>query len=103
MTGSRRSTLELQWPDAHWVIEARRDEPLPLFLAAAEREARAIAEQQEPEVKLRQMTEGHNVVDDYSHVSLTLRHHPLSFLRHDLARKRIATCSDAMRRETASG
>ena len=73
-----------------------RDEPLPLFAAAAEREARAIAEQQEPEVTLRQMTEGHNVVEDYSHTGLTLRHHPLSFLRWDLAQKRIVTCAEAI-------
>ncbi|MBP1847354.1 error-prone DNA polymerase [Rhizobium petrolearium] len=91
-----RSSLGLERRDALWAIEALRDEPLPLFAAAAEREARAIAEQQEPDVILRQMTEGHNVVEDYSHTGLTLRHHPLSFLRQDLACKRIVTCSEAM-------
>ncbi len=90
-------SLALKRRDALWAIKALRDEPLPLFTAAAEREAQAIAEQQEPEVELRQMTEGHNVVEDYSHTGLTLRQHPLSFLRHDLAKRQIVTCAEAMR------
>src|SRR5690349_9188649 len=83
-------------PSHRWTIKALRDEPLPLFTAAAEREARAIAEQQEPEVELRQMTDGHNVVEDYSHIGLTLREHPLRFLRADLTKRRIVTCAEAM-------
>ncbi|MBW9115686.1 error-prone DNA polymerase [Rhizobium cauense] len=82
--------------DAIWAIKALRDEPLPLFAAASNREARAIAEQQEPEVSLRQMTDGHNVVQDYSHVGLTLRDHPISFLRKDLCERRIVSCHEAM-------
>ncbi|ARQ62134.1 error-prone DNA polymerase 2 (plasmid) [Rhizobium sp. Kim5] len=89
-------SLRLERRDALWAIKALRDEPLPLFTAAAEREARAIAEQQEPDVALRQMTDGHNVVEDYSHVGLTLREHPLRFLRADLAERRIVTCAQAM-------
>ncbi|NEI65026.1 error-prone DNA polymerase [Rhizobium leguminosarum] len=89
-------SLGLERRDALWAIKALRDEPLPLFAAAAEREARTIAEQQEPEVELRQMTEGHNVVADYSHIGLTLRDHPIAFLRRDLAQRRIVTCAEAM-------
>jgi len=89
-------SLKLQRRDAIWAIKALRDEPLPLFAAAAEREASVIAEQQEPEVELRQMTEGHNVVEDYGHVGLTLREHPIAFLRKDLQQRNIVTCSDAM-------
>lgn len=70
-----------------------RDEPLSLF--AAKREARTIAEQQ-PDVELPQMTEGHNVIEDYSHTGLTLREHPLSFLRRNLSERRIVTCQEAM-------
>lgn len=88
--------LGLERRDALWAIKALRDEPLPLFVAAAEREARVIAEQQEPDVDLKQMTDGHNVVEDYRHVGLTLRQHPLHFLRADLARRRIVSCADAM-------
>ncbi|MBB4226986.1 error-prone DNA polymerase [Rhizobium mongolense] len=89
-------SLRLERRDALWAIKALRNEPLPLFAAAAEREARVIAEQQEPEVELRQMTEGHNVVEDYSHTGLTLRQHPLSFLRSDLTKRRIVPCAEAM-------
>ena len=88
--------LTLERRDALWAIKALRDEPLPLFAAAAEREAMAIAEQREPAVSLRQMTDGHNVIEDYSHTGLTLRQHPLSFLRKDLAARNIITCADAM-------
>ncbi len=89
-------SLKLQRRDALWAIKALRDEPLPLFAAAAEREQRTIAEQREPEVSLRQMTEGHNVIQDYSHTGLTLRHHPLAFLRKDLTARNIVTCEEAM-------
>ncbi|MGO8104728.1 error-prone DNA polymerase [Rhizobium leguminosarum] len=89
-------SLELQRRDALWAIKALRDEPLPLFVAAAEREMRTIAEQQEPDVELRQMTDGHNVIQDYSHTGLTLREHPIAFLRKDLAARSIVTCGEAM-------
>jgi error-prone DNA polymerase len=89
-------SLRLQRRDALWAIKALRDEPLPLFAAAAEREERVIAEQQEPEVELRQMTDGHNVVEDYGHVGLTLREHPVAFLRKDLQKRNIVTCKEAM-------
>lgn len=56
-------SLRLERRDALWAIKALRDEPLPLFTAAAE---------QEPEVELQQMTDGHNVVEDYSHTGPTL-------------------------------
>ncbi|RDJ10124.1 error-prone DNA polymerase [Rhizobium phaseoli] len=89
-------SLKLQRRDAIWAIKALREAPLPLFAAAAEREVKVIPEQQEPEVRLRQMTEGHNVVQDYGHVGLTLRDHPITFLRRDLQKRNIVTCSEAM-------
>lgn len=55
-----------------------------------------VAEQQEPEVALRQMTDGHNVIEDYSHTGLTLRQHPVAFLRKDLSARNIITCAEAM-------
>lgn len=89
-------SMRLERPEMLWAIKALRDEPLPLFAAAAEREMRAIAEQVEPRVELRQMTEGHNVVEDYGHTGLTLRDHPIAFLRADLAKRSIVTCEEAM-------
>ena len=41
---------------ALWAIKAMRDEPFPLFAAAANRKREVVAEQQEPDVALRQMS-----------------------------------------------
>ncbi|MCV3243475.1 error-prone DNA polymerase [Mesorhizobium sp. ZC-5] len=82
--------------EALWAIKALRDEPLPLFAAASAREA-AVPELDEPAVPLRPMTAGGEVVEDYGHVGLTLRAHPVSFLRGDLTQRRIVSCAAAMR------
>jgi error-prone DNA polymerase len=89
-------SLKLERRQALWDIKALRDEPLELWAAAAEREARTFSEMQEPEVELKSMAEGREVVEDYSHTGLTLRAHPMSFLRNDLKAKRIVTCAEAM-------
>lgn len=91
-----RPSLGLARREALWAIRALRDEPLPLFAAAAVREATGVKEQDEPEVSLRPMTAGREVVEDYGHVGLTLRQHPLSFLRSDLKRRRILSCAEAI-------
>lgn len=82
---------------ALWAIKALRDEPLPLFAAAARKQQTIIEELNEPDVALRPMTAGGEVVQDYGHVGLTLREHPMAFLRSDLARRRIVTCADAVK------
>ena len=91
-----RSALGLARREALWAIKALRDEPLPLFAAAASREDIAIPETNEPAIALRPMTAGSEVVEDYGHVGLTLRRHPIAFLRADLQTRRIVTCMDAM-------
>jgi error-prone DNA polymerase len=48
----------------------------------------------EPEVELVPMTEGREVVEDYRSIGLTLRRHPLFFLRQELTERRILSCSD---------
>jgi error-prone DNA polymerase len=90
-----RPSLGLARREALWAIRALRDEPLPLFAAAAKREDEVIAELDEPAVFLRPMTEGNEVVEDYGHVGLTLRAHPVSFLRDDLERRGIVSCEAA--------
>jgi error-prone DNA polymerase len=90
-----RPALSLARREALWAIKALRDEPLPLFAAAAAREAEPVAEIEEPAVALRAMTAGGEVVEDYGHVGLTLRSHPVSFLRAELRRKRLVTCEEA--------
>lgn len=90
-------SLELERRQALWDIKALRDEPLELWAAADEREAKTLSEMQEPEITLKSMMEGREVVEDYLHTGLTLRAHPVSFLRCDLTAKRIVTCAEAMR------
>ena len=75
--------------DALWTLKGLRDKPLPLF------EAMLTAETDEPEVAIKPMTAGSEVVQDYGHVGLSLRQHPLAFLRGELKQRRILTCKDA--------
>ena len=89
-------SLSLARREALWAIKALRDEPLPLFAAAAARENALVPEIREPPVALRPMTAGGEVVEDYGHVGLTLREHPVAFLRADLCARRIMTCREAM-------
>jgi len=89
-------SLRLQRRQALWVIKGLRDDTLPLFAAAAAREDDVVREVHEPNVELRPMTAGGEVVEDYRHAGLTLRAHPVSFLRDDLAKRQIVTCAKAM-------
>ena len=90
-----RPSLGLARREASWAIKALRDHALPLFAAADEREGRLAPEIVEVPVGLRPMTDGREVVEDYGHAGLTLRSHPLSFLRKELARRRMVTCAEA--------
>ena len=78
--------LGLDRRQALWKIRGLGAKPLPLFAFA---EARAL----EPEVALTPMTEGREVVEDYRAVQLSLRAHPLAFLRPELDRRGIAPCA----------
>jgi error-prone DNA polymerase len=80
---------------ALWEIRALGERPLPLF-SHAEGKARqgsnappieegTIEEGSEPAVSLPVMPPAREVVEDYRHLGLTLREHPLSFLRAGLA------------------
>jgi error-prone DNA polymerase len=72
-------SLGLDRRQALWRVRGLGGTPLPLFAAA---EARA----NEPAVTLTPMADGREVVEDYRAVQLTLRSHPLAFLRSDLER-----------------
>lgn len=91
-----RSALGLARRDALWAIKGLRDAPLPLFAAAAERERQAVPELLEPAVGLRPMPTGREVLEDYARTGLSLKGHPVEFLRPDLTRRGMATCRDAM-------
>jgi len=77
-----------------WKVKGLGEAPLPLFAAADAREAAFGPEGLEPEVALRPMSDGRDVVEDYRTMQLSLRAHPLSFLRQDLARRGIRPCAD---------
>ncbi|NUB04641.1 error-prone DNA polymerase [Azospirillum sp. Vi22] len=84
--------MGLRRREAAWAIWALRDEALPLFtVAGAEREA------EEPEVILRPMSAGGEVVEDYTTVSLSLRNHPVAFLRQDLDSLGFIPCAELAR------
>ncbi|WP_312084823.1 error-prone DNA polymerase [Brevundimonas sp.] len=87
-----RPALGLNRRDALWAIKGLRDTPLPLFVAAGARDQQP--ELVEPDADLKPMTPGREVVEDYSHIGLTLRDHPLSFLRGDLQSRHVMTCAD---------
>jgi error-prone DNA polymerase len=80
-------TLSLDRRQALWAIRGLADTALPLF-AGAEAEAA-----KEPAIVLPPMREGNEVVEDYRSTGLTLRRHPVSFLREELARERIVSCA----------
>jgi error-prone DNA polymerase len=90
-----RPALNLARRDAFWAIKALRDDPLPLFAAADARGDAHLPEIVEAAVSLKPMTDGREVVEDYGHTGLTLRQHPVAFLRKDLAKRRHVTCADA--------
>lgn len=71
---------------ALWAIRALSDMPLPLF---ADRTPEII----EPPVTLTPMRQGREVVEDYGSVGLSLRQHPVLFLRPVLTQRGMVTCA----------
>jgi error-prone DNA polymerase len=73
--------LGLSRRDALWAVKALRrsgdKDDLPLFAHAAMAEL-------EPDAALPAMPPGQQVIEDYRHLSLSLKAHPVSFLRADL-------------------
>ena len=77
-----------------WEVRGLGEAPLPLF-AAADRAAETIsAEGIEPAVALRPLTDGREVIEDYRALQLSLRAHPLTFVRDDLARRGVTKRAD---------
>ena len=99
--------LGLDRREALWAIRGLRDDVLPLF-AAAEAGHMPQPELIEPPVTIVPMTEGREVVEDYAHLGLTLRQHPVTFLRGELRQRGIIPCADLLtardgRRVTVAG
>ncbi|MGE6695186.1 error-prone DNA polymerase [Sphingobium limneticum] len=81
---SRRSGL--------WDVKGLGNAALPLFAAADERDGKLRQEAIEPTVLLAPMGEGAEVVEDYRASGLSLRAHPLAFLRDELRARKMITC-----------
>ncbi len=77
-----------------WKVKGLGEAPLPLFAAADAQAAVFSPEGLEPDVSLRPLTEGREVVEDYRALQLSLRAHPLAFLRQEFTRRGITRCAD---------
>jgi error-prone DNA polymerase len=86
------ASLGLSRRQASRAIKGLRDEALPLFEAAEQRAQEIVPEQIEEVVSLHAMTRGREVVEDYCSHGLSLRPHPLAFLRSELASLEISPC-----------
>jgi len=75
-----------------WAVKGLGSAALPLFAAADERAGKLRDEAIEPTVILAEMGEGAEVVEDYRASGLSLRAHPVAFLRDELKARRMITC-----------
>jgi error-prone DNA polymerase len=69
-------SLDMTRREVLWDIKALGANPLPLFVAASERDYGA-----EAPVTLPPMTLGEEVIEDYASLRLSLRAHPMKLLR----------------------
>ena len=77
---------------ALWQVKGLADDVLPLF-AAADAGRRPRPELVEAPVPLVPMRDGGEVVEDYRSVGLSLRSHPVAFLRATLQQQGMVTCA----------
>ncbi len=84
-------SLRLDRRQALWEVKAlaASAEPLPLFIWSETREAGL-----EPEVVLPLMALSEHVVNDYQTLRLSLKAHPMSFLREKLETARVRACHE---------
>ncbi|HEY8289972.1 MAG TPA: error-prone DNA polymerase [Acetobacteraceae bacterium] len=87
--------------EALWAIRGLSDTRLPLFDAAipSGEDPGEDGGNGEAPVSLVPMTAGREVVEDYRSVRLSLRQHPVAFLRADLDAQRIVRCADLAQME----
>ncbi len=72
--------------EALWYVRPLRDAPLPLFEGAPE--------VKEPEAPLPRISPMRQVMQDYQSVGLSLKSHPMSFVRGDLDRRGVIAAAD---------
>ena len=85
-------SLEQDRRQSLWAIRALADTALPLFMAAE----RGMPEPEiiEPPIQLTPMRPGREVVEDYGAIGLSLRQHPVAFLRSELRKQGMITCAE---------
>ena len=86
------ASLGIDRRQALWRVKALGNASLPLFAAADARE-----EEREPFVALKGMSGGREVFEDYRSLRLSLRAHPLHFLRPQLDAMKMIRCGDLAR------
>ena len=86
--------LGLARREALWAVRGLGEVMLPLFAAADHID--------EPETVLAPLRPSREVVEDYRSVGLSLRRHPLHFLRHRLAEQRAITIAEMNAKRDAS-
>jgi error-prone DNA polymerase len=86
------NSLGLDRREALWAVRGLNrvggDDDLPLFAAFARGPA------QEPDARLPPMPLGEHVVEDYRHLSLSLKAHPVAFVRNKLAARGVLRAQD---------
>ena len=87
------TSLGLDRRDALWAVKGLKGtdgaETLPLFAAASERDPR-----REPDADLPPMPPGEQVIHDYRQLGLSLKAHPVSFVRSGLQARHTLTCAE---------
>ena len=83
--GDAFTSLGLSRRSALWHVRGLDISPLPLFKAAAHNASR------EPNVNLPAMKLGEHIVEDYTHLGLSIKNHPLALLRPRLTAEKIVT------------
>ncbi len=84
--------LGLDRRKALWSVRGLADIALPLF-AQVDGAGRPLPEAVEPLVGLTRLKDGREVVEDYRSVGLSLRQHPVAFLRETLTSRGMTTCA----------
>jgi error-prone DNA polymerase len=84
-------SLGLDRRQALWAVKGLGGPDLPLFAAAA---SRTRSETASPETALPAMTLGQHVAEDYAALRLSLKEHPVAFLRAALAREGMVRAAD---------
>ncbi len=89
-------SLGLNRRNALWAVRGLADAPLPLFAASRQNGVPApeTPEGVEPGVALVPMPAAQEVVEDYRSTGLTLRQHPIAFVRDELRRDGTVRCAD---------